>query len=582
MNAEYRSGDPIPGTQYRFVREIGAGGHGSVYLVEHTFLESQAVMKLLHGDLVARGDIAARMTREARTLAKLRHPNVVEVRDGGLTDEAVSRPYFVMEQLNGMALREMLRRTHGGLGVLPALRIVTDILIGLDHAHNAGVIHRDIKPENVFLHRAQSAMTVAKILDFGIAHLLLGQRLTGRYFLGTPRYAAPEQLRSETPTARTDIYAAGLVLHELLTGEAPFSKLKDIGAILNAHLNTALPKPSLSAPDVPLSLDRFIDCMLAKDPADRPPTAFAAAVALREIRSRLEAEQSTTIHSPEFKTEPSPMEDVLYAASPDHRPIITEVAPPLGIHDTTPDLAPNHQSSVRPPNAGSGESSSAPSSTTEPSPGIVAAPPRLTPQNRTVPLAPAVKADAETEPDLSPRPKPFVDRAARTNTAPARGPTARRGSGDTTPMDEPDAGGAFPRASLPGSTTSQPLVVSHPAPLVPAHADAGARNAARAQRKKRLFAAKVLATALALGGATATLTTVILHAARDSSAAAPPFLAPEPTHFAPAAPPAPPTKTAPSIHSATPTPTAPATAPPTPARRPLATAPPPPSAIPFD
>ena len=101
MTSEYQAGETIPGTQYRFVRALGAGGHGSVYAVEHKFLEAPAVMKLLHAQLADQSDLAQRMTREARTLAKLRHPNIVEVRDGGITDETPARPYFIMEPSTG-------------------------------------------------------------------------------------------------------------------------------------------------------------------------------------------------------------------------------------------------------------------------------------------------------------------------------------------------------------------------------------------------------------------------------------------------------------------------------------------------
>ncbi len=316
----YRHGQPISGTQYRFIRELGAGGHGTVYAVEHTFLEAPAVMKLLHAELVDRGDLAERMTREAKTLAKLRHPNIVEVRDGGITAETPARPYFVMEALNGMPLRDLLRHVRGprGVGVTPALRIMSGVLEGLEHAHRAGVIHRDIKPDNIFLHRTATDVTVPKILDFGIAHILIAQRTTGRYFLGTPRYAAPEQLRGDPPTPRTDIYAAGLLLWEMLTGEAPFAHLKEVGEILKGQLEEPLPFVSVKCPEAPPYLANFVAQMVAKNPDERPQTAFAAAVALREIRGRLEAKEARVLNNTGFKTEPTPMENMLFGATPHH------------------------------------------------------------------------------------------------------------------------------------------------------------------------------------------------------------------------------------------------------------------------
>ncbi|MBX3193266.1 MAG: protein kinase [Labilithrix sp.] len=474
------------------MRMLGAGGHGSVYLVEHTFLESTAVMKVLHGDLVDRTDLAQRMTREARTLAKLRHPNIVEVRDGGLTAEKPARPYFVMEPLSGMSVRDMLRKTPSGVGILPALRIVTDILIGLDHAHAAGVIHRDIKPDNVFLHRAQPSVTVAKVLDFGIAHLLLGQRFTGRYFLGTPRYAAPEQLRGESPTARSDVYAAGLVLYELLTGEAPFANLKDIGALLNAHLNEALPAPSRRNPAVPPFLDKLLAVMVAKDPEERPPKAIAAAVMLREAYANISADQSTSIHAPDFKTEPSLMDPVLFEASPDDPPIVTEVAAPLGINDTTPDGGPQIETLRAAIAAEQGETTD---EDARPRGSAV----------RTVPMAAVPKWARAGKP---------IDRAARTNTADDARAVVQRGPNDTNPLEMLDAALAettpAPRdepAHARGTTTAEPVALS-PRP-----------------RKRRAFAPRVAGIALFVGLGAMALTAAVMRVADAPRAGTAPMTA---------------------------------------------------------
>ncbi|MDB4946160.1 MAG: serine/threonine protein kinase, partial [Labilithrix sp.] len=327
MSPAYSPGQLIPGTQYAFTRVLGAGGHGTVYAVEHTFLQAPSVMKLLHAELANEGNLALRMTREARTLAKLRHPNIVEVRDGGITTEDPPRPFFVMEPLNGMSLRQ-LRKNMGGrsIGVLAALRIVIGVLEGLHHAHSAGVIHRDIKPDNIFLHRTSTDLTVPKVLDFGIAHLLMGQQVTGQHFLGTPRYAAPEQMRGEPVGPTTDIYSTGLVLHELITGAPPFADKKELGPLLLAHLNDRLPKISELVPDAPPGIDDFLAYLLEKDPARRPPTAFAAAVAAREIRSYIEARQDGSVHATDFKTEPSPMDNFLIEASPGDPAFVTEPA----------------------------------------------------------------------------------------------------------------------------------------------------------------------------------------------------------------------------------------------------------------
>jgi serine/threonine-protein kinase len=196
-----------------------------------------------------------------------------------------------------------------------AVRIARQVAEALGHAHRHGIVHRDIKPENVFLHRAASELIVPKVLDFGIAHLLAGRRLTGRLALGTPRYAAPEQLAGETPTGQSDIYAAGHVLRELLTGEVPFAGLHDAGAIALAQLRSEPAPLAARVHGVPRSLDRFLAAMTAREPDARPPTAFSAAVALREVHARLEAAHLASLAAaPEVHdTEPTPLDNALFA-----------------------------------------------------------------------------------------------------------------------------------------------------------------------------------------------------------------------------------------------------------------------------
>ena len=213
MARDYQPNDQIPGTQYRFLQELGEGGFGCVFLVEHTYLERKYVMKVLHAHLVDREDLAARMHLEAKTLARLEHPNIVRVHDGGITAESPPRPYFIMEYLKGRTLEDALHEyARTGMGFQAALNIVADLLDGLDVAHaKHGVIHRDVKPANIFLHRTADKRVEPKILDFGIQHLLHGKRMTGERFLGTLRYAAPEQIRGERPTPQTDLYSMGVV-----------------------------------------------------------------------------------------------------------------------------------------------------------------------------------------------------------------------------------------------------------------------------------------------------------------------------------------------------------------------------------
>lgn len=303
----------IPGTQYRFVKTIGSGGHGTVIRVRHDFLERTCVMKLLHAELGDDADLTRRAIAEAKILAKIEHPNIVAVTDGGMTAERPSRPYFVMEELHGLSLWAMLQKLPIGLGFAQSVKITLGVLDGLDYAHTRhGIIHRDIKPPNIFLHRTATDTTQAKLVDFGIAHVRAQQhRHTGKHFLGTPRYGSPEQMLGETPTPQTDLYAVGLVLYECLTGKSPFAHLTDLGALAHAHINVKPRALREIMSGVPGDLDEMVACLLAKEPARRPESAAAAAVALRIIKERLDRELDGATSRVEFATEPTPMDNLL-------------------------------------------------------------------------------------------------------------------------------------------------------------------------------------------------------------------------------------------------------------------------------
>src|SRR5580704_6334149 len=224
---DYEPGELVPGTVYQVVRRIGMGGMGTVYDVEDTTVGKRFVLKTLHAQLGAREDLALRMRKEARTLGRLSHPNIVEVITAGVTADDLRLPYYVMERLDGQSLRLVLEK-KGQLELPHAYHIAIDLLDALDHAHDKNVIHRDVKPDNIFLHRTPAGVTVTKLLDFGIiSQLDAGSRETAGRFLGTLRYAAPEQLRGEQPTPKTDVYAAGLVMYEILAGRGPFDDEAD-------------------------------------------------------------------------------------------------------------------------------------------------------------------------------------------------------------------------------------------------------------------------------------------------------------------------------------------------------------------
>ena len=292
MNSrDYQPGDQVPGTVYRIVGLIGAGGMGTVYDVEDVTIGKRYVLKTLHAQFGAREDLARRMQNEARTLARLNHPNIVEVITAGVTSDDLRLPYYVMQRLNGQSLRLVLEK-KGQLELTHAYHITIDLLDALDHAHDKGVIHRDVKPDNIFLHRTASGVTLTKLLDFGIVSILDSASETAGRFVGTLRYAAPEQLRGEKATAKTDVYSAGLVLYEIIAGRGPFDDEGDLQSIGSAHLRKP-PPPVSEFAAVPRELDILLLAALAKDPNWRPRDAFSFAASLRNLKRNQHAPSSS-------------------------------------------------------------------------------------------------------------------------------------------------------------------------------------------------------------------------------------------------------------------------------------------------
>jgi eukaryotic-like serine/threonine-protein kinase len=273
----------IAGTVYRIVKLLGRGGMGNVYDVEDTTVGKRYVMKTLTPELVGRKDLARRMDAEARILARLNHPNIVEVITAGTTQDELKLPFIVMERLNGQTLRTVLDK-RGGLEIANACRIAIDLLDALEHAHEHGVIHRDVKPDNVFLHRNLGGTTTTKLLDFGIMRLMENatHETRGR-FVGTLRYAAPEQIMARDLTPAADLYSSALVLYELLCGQGPYDAIQEAPQLSAAQVSE-VPKRLSSRIVIPEALDRLVHQALEKDPKKRPKDAFTFAAELRKIQ----------------------------------------------------------------------------------------------------------------------------------------------------------------------------------------------------------------------------------------------------------------------------------------------------------
>jgi tRNA A-37 threonylcarbamoyl transferase component Bud32 len=257
---------------------IGQGGMSRVYDVVHVELEKRFVLKVLSHELVRRSDLVARLRTEWRALGQLEHPNIVNVTDAGTTPQGV--PFYVMERLEGETLSARLRRERR-LALGTAVDVVLGVLDGLGAAHQIGIVHRDVKPANVFLTTGGGV----KLLDFGIAKLLRPSdpSVTSRGMaIGTPRYMSPEQARGEHVDGRADLYAAGLLLFEMLAGRGPFDQLSEPQELLLAHMVQVPPKLRTVVPGVPAEVDELVASMLAKDPRARPATARVVADVLRE------------------------------------------------------------------------------------------------------------------------------------------------------------------------------------------------------------------------------------------------------------------------------------------------------------
>ncbi len=268
--------DPVdlpPGSvvgEYEIERKLGQGGMGVVYAAVHPILGKRAAIKVISDGMARDADSIARFRREARSLAQLASPHIVDV--FGFGELADGRPYFVMEYLTGEPLRARLDR--GRVPLDEALELIDQIVRGLEAAHEAGIVHRDLKPENIFIERKRSAPAVVKLLDFGIVKVVhnddgIATTQTGA-LIGTPVYMAPEQIKAAgSVDHRADIYALGGVAFEMILGRVPFER-KTVAELVGAHLECMAPQPRTLWRAIPTALDALLSAMLAKDPAKRP------------------------------------------------------------------------------------------------------------------------------------------------------------------------------------------------------------------------------------------------------------------------------------------------------------------------
>lgn len=274
--------DPMIGRlvdgRYQVRSRIARGGMATVYLATDLRLERRVAIKVMHGHLADDAKFRERFIQEARSAARLAHPNVVNVFDQGQdTDMA----YLVMEYLPGITLRDLLTERRV-LTTEQTFDILEAVLAGLAAAHKAGIVHRDLKPENVLL--ADDGRI--KIGDFGLARAASANTATGAALLGTIAYLSPELVTRGIADARSDIYAVGIMIYEMLAGEQPFKGEQPM-QIAYQHANDSVPVPSSRNPRVPADFDELVLWATAREPADRPRDAREMLDQLLELRSDL-------------------------------------------------------------------------------------------------------------------------------------------------------------------------------------------------------------------------------------------------------------------------------------------------------
>ncbi|MEV4177314.1 protein kinase [Nonomuraea sp. NPDC049709] len=310
------SADMLLAGRYRLLSRLGSGGHGEVWRAQDTLLERVVAVKTVRAALADNPEFTARFHAEARSMATIDHPGVVGVFDFGIAEMPGGRtPYLVMQYLDGEPLHLLLSR-RGRVAAGPTMELVAQAAAALQASHEAGVVHRDVKPGNLMI---RPDGTVA-LTDFGIARTAEGLQLTASgIVLGTATYCAPEQAEGSAPTPAMDVYALGVVAYECLAGRVPFEGENAV-AIALKHLHE---QPPRLPDDVPAGVREVVMRAMAKDPADRWPSASALAAAARALADGLDTPMASlsgadggTTSTPRISASAGPPHDSASAGPP--------------------------------------------------------------------------------------------------------------------------------------------------------------------------------------------------------------------------------------------------------------------------
>ena len=283
--------DPLVGRllegRYRILDRIARGGMSVVYAAVDERLDRRVAVKVMSSSLSADPAFSDRFAREARAAARLTHVNTVAVYDQGVDDSAGHHVFLVMELVSGRTLRDLIRERHAqqsGFSAAEAVSIMEPVLSALSAAHRAGLVHRDIKPENILL----SDDGLVKVADFGLARAIDADASSTRtgLMMGTVAYCAPEQLTGGRADQRSDVYSAGIVFFELLTGTPPFRGESAMN-VAYQHVHHRVPAPSSRVKGIPTPIDEVVVAATDSDPSGRPDDASAMLAELAEARAEL-------------------------------------------------------------------------------------------------------------------------------------------------------------------------------------------------------------------------------------------------------------------------------------------------------
>ena len=419
--------------KYEIKRPLGRGAMGTVYEGWDPIIARRVAIKTVklpeNADDPETEEALARFRREAQAAGRLTHPNIVAVFDYGETNDLA---YIVMEFVDGPPLKSLLDKQER-FALADTLRVMDDLLAGLQFSHERGVVHRDIKPANVML----TSEGQAKIADFGIARIESSSMTQAGTLLGTPAYMSPEQFMGQVVDARSDIYSSGVLLYQLLTGERPFEG--GMSAIMHKALNTEPPWPSQLSVTAPPAFDAVVKRAMAKRPEERFPSAKAFAEAVRAAMSApagvaepVSEDEATMVAAPAPASRPAPRAVPITSApvaAPSRRSSLPAIAGAAVVVVALAGGGAWWFMSRPAPTAATAEATAPAQATPSPAPATVAAatPPPAQPQ-QPQPAPPAeTTATPQTEPPVtaaSPQPQQDTQQVALANLSALRGQIA--------------------------------------------------------------------------------------------------------------------------------------------------------------